>query len=349
MGNTPLDVVVNPETNKVYVANSSSLDRKFPGTVSVIDGSTYKMVDNITEGIRNPATLAINPKTNKVYVADQFFNTVSVIDGSTNEVVYNITQGISEPTEIAVDSETDTVYVANQVSNAISVIDPYIFRVLNITVGKLSYDIDDIAVDSKTNRVYVANRYSNTVSVIDGSINKVVDNITEAEGIIRPSAIAIDSKANKVYVAGERSDTVSMIDGSTNTVVAAITFSINPSDSGHIKCNNENIATNQYIKIGFDTKCTAIPNRGFEFSNWVENFGKDSTRTISAAAKSDFWYTPIMDWFESFADTLGFKTVNYDSATFNVTRYGYFTAILKGCLHHFHQNIGQQYLVLLVL
>ena len=116
-----------------------------------------------------------------------------------------------------------------------------------------------------------------------------------------------------------------MINSITNQLVG-VTFYIQPQNAGHIQCNNENIATNQYIRSGFDTKCTAISNNGFEFSNWVENLGKDSTRTISAAVNPNLWYTPLINWFESFADILGFKTVNSDSATFTVTQYGNFTA-----------------------
>lgn len=44
VGQTPYGVAVNPETNKIYVANYS------PGTVSVIDGSTNTVVSTLAVG-----------------------------------------------------------------------------------------------------------------------------------------------------------------------------------------------------------------------------------------------------------------------------------------------------------
>ena len=63
-------------------------------SISVIDGTTGKVLDNnITVG-RYPAAIAVNPTTNKVYVANSGSNSVSVIDGSINDVVAGVTFNI---------------------------------------------------------------------------------------------------------------------------------------------------------------------------------------------------------------------------------------------------------------
>jgi YVTN family beta-propeller protein len=44
VGKNPVDVAVDPEANRVYVANEGS------DSISVLDSSTYEVVANITEG-----------------------------------------------------------------------------------------------------------------------------------------------------------------------------------------------------------------------------------------------------------------------------------------------------------
>jgi YVTN family beta-propeller protein len=44
VGKNPVDVAVDPEANRVFVANEGS------DSISVLDSSTYEVVANITEG-----------------------------------------------------------------------------------------------------------------------------------------------------------------------------------------------------------------------------------------------------------------------------------------------------------
>ena len=59
----PEGVAVNPNTNRVYVANQNS------NTVSVIDGSTKGVGATIPVGT-SPSGVAVNLGTNRVYVAN---------------------------------------------------------------------------------------------------------------------------------------------------------------------------------------------------------------------------------------------------------------------------------------
>jgi YVTN family beta-propeller protein len=130
MGISPEAIAVDPTTHKVYVANRDS------NSVSVIDGTTGKVLsNNIRVGI-GPTAIAVNPTTNVTYVANRDSNSVSVIDeayikGST---AANITVGIS-PTVIAVDPTTNMIYVANLDSNSVSVIDGTTDKVLSNNIG----------------------------------------------------------------------------------------------------------------------------------------------------------------------------------------------------------------------
>src|SRR5260370_8575609 len=77
-GSNPFALVVNPVTNKIYVANNSCCN----GTVTVIVGAT-----NSTTTVVTGATslgLAVNPVTNKIYVPNFGAATVTLPDTPTH-------------------------------------------------------------------------------------------------------------------------------------------------------------------------------------------------------------------------------------------------------------------------
>ena len=203
--------------------------------------------------------ISINPSTNKIYVPYSRSNTVSVIDGNTNNVT-QVKVGLF-PSQIAVNDKTDLVYIPTfrRLIGSVDVIDDH-------TVGYSNENIIDtilfehkapsaIAVNENRNKIYVAYGSSNIVSVIDGD-SKNVTQVKVAGS--QPWAIAVNPNTNKIYVIDIFSNIVSVIDGDSNNVVAGIIFNISPSDSGHIKCNNRESSSKQYIDFG--TQCVAEPN-----------------------------------------------------------------------------------------
>src|SRR5260370_16735465 len=63
VGSYPRSVVVNPVTNRVYVTNNGDT------TVSVIDGSTNKVVATLTLGL-SPNGILLDITTNTVYLTN---------------------------------------------------------------------------------------------------------------------------------------------------------------------------------------------------------------------------------------------------------------------------------------
>ncbi|MFZ0223739.1 MAG: hypothetical protein WAM42_18810, partial [Candidatus Nitrosopolaris sp.] len=187
----------------------------------------------------------------------------------------------------------------------------------NIPVGQYP---SAIAVNPITNKIYVVNSNSDTVSVIDGNTNKEETEIHVGK---TPEAIAVNPNENTIYVANSGlGGSVTVIDGHTNKMSAGVRFNINPTDSGQIICNkNIEAPTNQFLYVGLETQCTALPNKGFEFANWVENSGHNSTKMINVSTVSD---SPL----NSFLDIFGLKP-NDPAATLYVTQFGIFTAHFK--------------------
>ena len=56
-------MAVNPNTNRIYVANYGS------NNVSVIDGASNTVVATVAVG-SDPDGVAVNPNTNRIYVAN---------------------------------------------------------------------------------------------------------------------------------------------------------------------------------------------------------------------------------------------------------------------------------------
>jgi YVTN family beta-propeller protein len=84
----PVNIAVNIRGNTVYVSNYDSND------ISVIDGSTNRLIKNIPVDGDKPAGIAFNPISNKVYVSNIGSETVSVLDVSdinNSRILKNIT------------------------------------------------------------------------------------------------------------------------------------------------------------------------------------------------------------------------------------------------------------------
>ncbi len=220
VGDGPLGIAVNPDTNFVYVANTIS------NTISVIDGKR-NVVATIKVG-NEPQAVAINANANIIYVVNYESNSVSVIDGSTNSVVKTIMVG-DRPSSVAVNPSTGMIYITN--IDSVSVIDGSTNSVVKtIMEGDAPWNI---AVNPSTNMIYVTRFIHDSVSVIDGSTNSVVKTIDVAHGTPGidahgPSGIDLNPFTNMIYVTATVSDSVSVIDGTTNNVVMTMRVGYKP-------------------------------------------------------------------------------------------------------------------------
>jgi YVTN family beta-propeller protein len=248
----PVGIAVNPNTDKVYVAN------EFSNTVSVIDTETDKVKSTINAG-DFPYGMDTNPLNNRVYVTNRGSNTVSVIDGSTDSKLLDIPVGKS-PVGIAVNPTANWIYVTNLDDGTLSVIDGITNGVIDtLPIGKAPYSV---AVNPLTNTLYVSDIVTDTISVINGETNSVTDKVTVGK---RPTGLTIDitKGSNKLYVANYDSNSISVIDTTSNEVISNISsFGNSPVgiaiDSLSNKLYISNIASNTVSVI--DTRDIGIVN-----------------------------------------------------------------------------------------
>ncbi len=169
VGTTPSAVVVSPDGQRLYVANTGS------STVSVINTATGQKIDANPSNIfstdisvgSSPGALALSPDGKRLYVANTGSGTVSVINTDTYA---------------RIDANPSNIFSTD------------------ITVGSspsaLAFGSDG--------RLYVANRGSNTVSVINTATNTVVDTNPNVSGT---QSISVGSSPSAL-VAGPRRQAV---------------------------------------------------------------------------------------------------------------------------------------------
>jgi len=352
---------VNPNTNKIYVANYGAK------TIDVIDGKS----GNITEipVHEKPFFITVNPNTNKIYTANPIEKKVIILNGTDNAIMAGLlvkdnpvsfTVNTNPNTNIiyaidgqsnyvsVVDGNTNTkigiipvnknpvsivsnpdpainnIYVANAGSNTVTIYENN--KTYDVPVGK---NPSSIAVNPVTDKIYVANKGDNTVSVIDGSSkSKIIQNIPVGKN---PSSIAVNPDTNIIYVANEGSDTVTTIDGATNKVVVGVIMNVNPPASGHIRCNDQEqqFPLNLYLFTSIDTKCIAEPNDQFFFSSWVENFGHDSIMTLSEASSTFYSSFIPSSFINSFSKLFGSQSKD-DPSIILLNQHGKCTANFRG-------------------
>jgi DNA-binding beta-propeller fold protein YncE len=244
VGSTPGDVVVDPLTGSVFVANEED------STVSVIDGKICNATHNagcdqhppvMATGF-NPEYLDVDLATDTVYVANYVDNTISVLNGAACSPAHQTgcrqeapTIAVGNGTQgIAVNQTDDTIYSANGSDNNLSVINAAVCNAgvpagcrrawPTVTTGSSPLAV---AVNQRTNTIYTANADPNngdagtTVSVIDGTTcnSQVTSGCRQAPATVTvgsgPDALAVNETTDTIYVTNYSDGTVSVINGAT--------------------------------------------------------------------------------------------------------------------------------------
>jgi len=105
VGAAPSAITYDSENDKIDVTNSTLAPSR--GTISVINGSTDNVIDNIHVGV-GPNGIAYNPNNEKIYVDNMYSNDIYIINGSNNKLVASIpVDGV-----VYISANNDT-YVAN--------------------------------------------------------------------------------------------------------------------------------------------------------------------------------------------------------------------------------------------
>ncbi|BAZ19413.1 hypothetical protein NIES4073_02830 (plasmid) [Kalymmatonema gypsitolerans NIES-4073] len=101
-----LDIAVNPQTNRIYVANLGVVG--VSPSVTVLDRTTYEVITTV-KTIAGARAIAVNPGLNQVYIGTD--SGVQIMDGATNSIVSTIPK--NAPWGIAINPTTNQIYAGS--------------------------------------------------------------------------------------------------------------------------------------------------------------------------------------------------------------------------------------------
>jgi YVTN family beta-propeller protein len=195
VGNYPVDITVDPRTNKVYTAN---LENSVSVIINIRDkaitGASETNQSALIDGIKvkdGPIDLAINPNTNLIYVIYSSSNTIDIIDGNIDRIINSITLP-SLASAVAVDPFLNSIYAAVPDIQSLITIDGETNRVINTT--EVGVTIQDIAVDPDANSLYLST--DNSILTMNSMTKEISSNVTMDDY----GDFAIDANLNLVYV-----------------------------------------------------------------------------------------------------------------------------------------------------
>jgi YVTN family beta-propeller protein len=252
VGVTPTQVIVNPTNNTVYVLNASLF-----GTISIIDGSTNSVTDNVFAGY-DPSFIAVDTATNRLFAVAGLNNnypaqttpsvygfngdTGSVVSGGIDEFVAYVTG--TYPFWIAADPATDQLFVSNFGGQGFEIIG---FADGAVTSTHLySYGYGPIAFNTVTGTAYAGD--GGVFSLHEINCSTYSDYSIYAGPEV--GAIAVDELTNAVYVTNVVEDgTVTAVDGVTGETT---TLPVGP----HPTAIAVNPVTHKVYALSYDSQGT---------------------------------------------------------------------------------------------
>lgn len=252
VGKGPQGVSVNPETNKVFVANNGTwfgCSDVAPGsdslenTISVID-EVSNQVNTISAGGNSPIYATPNPNTNKIYIATSGSTGVTVLNGKDLLQLGRVDgAGTHQP---AINTIKNEIWTNTRTQNG------YAVSLINGNTDKLDSYIDlpggthGVAVHSGRNEIYLSRvnppnaGISNGLFLIDGN-SKTLQTFTLPSSL----AIAVNEYTNRIYVSSGNNGFIHVVDAVSKTLVQSINLGIHAIEMAIDKSRNRIYAASE--------------------------------------------------------------------------------------------------------
>ncbi|MGW1783170.1 YncE family protein [Streptomyces sp. NPDC002143] len=164
VGRNPSGIAVDPNGERIYVANFGSND------VSIVDVRAAAETSRVKVG-KQPTALACSG--DRLYVANAHDGTMSVVDADAQRVLDTVRTG-RRPRSLVASPSGDRVYVCNNDATVSAIDTRTLGTVATIEVG---HNPVDTALDPSGTRLYVANRLSQSITVIDTTVLEAIRTI----------------------------------------------------------------------------------------------------------------------------------------------------------------------------
>lgn len=205
-GDTPHDVVITPDEEIVFVANTG-FGSQTSRTVTAISTSTHERLANVNVGF-GPLDLAMAPDGDHVYVTNSDARSISEIsvDELRESRRFNLSGLVDGPFGIAISNDGATLYATDIGSAQVFVVDA--------SDGTVTDRIDviasprSLAVSPDGKRLYVAG-FEGGVGVVDLAAGRQVEQITTPAGVFR---VKVSPDGDTVYATDQDGGNLLVID-----------------------------------------------------------------------------------------------------------------------------------------
>jgi YVTN family beta-propeller protein len=225
VGGEPDWVVYDPVDQRLFVSNFES------GNVSVINGTSDRVVATVALGTVYPIAETLDPATGEVFVSDLTYSTA--VDNLTPINPTTFAPGPSipfggDPWAGAFDPANGELAMSNETATGwyLTFVDPTTGAVVDSLPGLVDTE-GPFVWDASAGALAVPDLVTNTVSFLAGASAYPITSVSVGEG---PFATAVDPSTGLVYVVNEWASSISVISLSIrpNTVDVAVS----PTDCG---------------------------------------------------------------------------------------------------------------------
>lgn len=239
IGGSPRTIAINPDTNRIYVADY------FSNNLTVVDAITNSIVTRITLPANNNNAIAVDYNTDTIYVLVE--GGVAVINGTTNKVVGELHVGFGAGS-MAFDPTTQTIYGSSGAGNGTLV-------GINALTGKtvmnasLGYWANSLVVNPKTHVVLGAGCYgdfvcNSVVPAVDGVSGQILNQVTV--GNYAYPRVAMNLATDVAYVSG--SAQLVALNGTTGKIL----YEVNSLACGTFDSMTADTKTDQLLAVSLD-------------------------------------------------------------------------------------------------
>ena len=200
---TPHALAFRPEKNRLFVADGGS-----PGTVKLVDGQTYQIIDTITlpPGVDSAE---YNPVTKEFYVESRGpdpkadTHTVSIIDTDNFKYTGDIVLPGKRSEAMVFDRAGKTMYI--NLTNEVGVVDLSSRRLSATWPVPNAHVQNAMALDEPNHRLFIATRNPPILFVYDTESGKVVASYP-CVGV--NDDMTFDAKRKRIYITGDGATSV---------------------------------------------------------------------------------------------------------------------------------------------
>lgn len=257
----PTRVLINSQTNKVFVINRRS------NTITIFDGGEKKPIINLPTGGKGAVKAFMNQSGDIYVLNSNSYITIFPGLGLKNDFGSDSVRQILEsrksvvvglgPIAFAEDSALQKLYVLNEGEGTLAIVDlgKQNIKIADIKKIKIGKRPNTLAINQNTHKVYVVNNEDGNLFIFDGKTDELIKNLS----VGKPFFGLKISNDDRVFVLSGGEDKIYVIDGLKDE----ITKEFKSGGRGSMGMEINNFTDKLYISNYFDNSLSVVDARNY--------------------------------------------------------------------------------------